>query len=219
MKLPHERKKLQDLGIILLFVLLAVIVINKWNEIPSLVPFLSPKPLKIERTTTIVREIKNVAQLMSVETYSEVVVDSIKYPKWGFSRETFKKNPSLPVYLNLPRIILIVKGSVIAGLDLQKLSPDNIYVFEDSISVILPKAQILDVIVNPSGTETFLEKGKWSPEEITQVKLKARDKILQQALELNVLQKADDKSKQTIETVLRNAGFKKIAISTSPPLQ
>jgi hypothetical protein len=218
-KLPNERKKLQDLGITMLLILLAIIVINKWNVIPSIVPFFSPKPLKIERTTTIVREIKSIAQLMSVQTYSEVVIDSIKYPKWGFSRETFKRNPSLPGFLNLPRIVLVVKGSVIAGVDLQKLTPDDVYVSEDSISINLPKAQILDVIVNPSGIETFLEKGRWTAEETTQVKLKAKDKILQQALELNALQKAQDKSKQTIETLLRNSGFNKIHISISPGLQ
>jgi hypothetical protein len=202
-----------------LLILLAIIVINKWNVIPSIVPFFSPKPIKIERTATIVREIKSVAQLMSVQTYSEVVVDSIKYPKWGFSPGTYKRNPSLTSFFNLPRLILVVKGSVVAGVDLQKLSSDDIYVSEDSISVKLPKAEILDVIVNPSGIETFLEKGKWTAEEATQVKLKAKDKILQQALELNALQKADEKSTKTIEALLRNAGFKKIHFSTSPGLQ
>ncbi len=116
-------------------------------------------------------------------------------------------------------MVLVVKGSVIGGVDLQKLSPDDVYVFEDSISLLLPNAEILDVIVNPSGTETFLEKGKWTAEEATQVKLRARDKIIQQALELNALQKADEKSKKTIETLLLNAGFSKINILTSPPLQ
>ncbi len=98
MKLPHERKKLQHLGIIMLLILLAVIVINKWNVIPSIVPFFSAKPIKIERTATIVREIKSIAQLMSVETYSEVVVDSIKYPKWASHKKRSKKILHLPLF-------------------------------------------------------------------------------------------------------------------------
>jgi hypothetical protein len=108
---------------------------------------------------------------------------------------------------------------VIAGINLQKLSPDDVQVFGDSISIQLPKTEILDVIINPSGTETFTEKGNWTPEEIAQIKMEAKDKLLQHALEQDILFKAEEKSKAIIESLLQSAGFKKISINVTQPLQ
>ena len=52
-------------------------------------------------------------------------------------------------------LVLIVKGKVIAGIDLKTLTEKDLYVKDDSVSITLPAAKILEVITNPSDIETF----------------------------------------------------------------
>ncbi len=83
---------------------------------------------------------------------------------------------------------------------------------EDSVAVLLPHAEILDAIINPSGIETFSEMGTWSDKEITAVKIKARTKMINRALQQDILTKADDRSKILMENFLRGVGFKKVTV-------
>lgn len=71
---------------------------------------------------------------------------------------------------------------------------------------------ILDAIINPSDVETFEEKGKWSAEDVTSVKMKARNKIIERALQHNILQKADLKAKNVMENFLLSSGYKKVNV-------
>ncbi|MFN2457692.1 MAG: DUF4230 domain-containing protein [Chitinophagaceae bacterium] len=217
MRDPNTKYLLTAISIMVLIVS-AIFLLGKY-KLPSLVGLFSREPVKIQTTATIVEEINTIAQLMTIESYSEVVMDSVKYPKLGIAARLLKRNPALPQLLNVPRIVLIIKGKVTAGINLQKLSPDDVQVFGDSISIQLPKTEILDVIISPSGTETFTEKGNWTPEEIAQIKMEAKDKLLQHALEQDILFKAEEKSKAIIESLLQSAGFKKISINVTQPLQ
>ena len=82
--------------------------------------------------------------------------------------------------------------------------------------MILPRAEILQVILNPSGFEIFEEKGKWSDDEMKAVKIKSRDRLIAKALQQNILQKAAAKGKGMMENFLTAAGFKKISVTVKP---
>jgi hypothetical protein len=132
--------------------------------------------------------------------YDEIVMDSLKS----------KHLPSFPGLRPVPdKIVLIGKGTVTAGVDLKKINENDIQVIKDSVSIQLPKAEIQSVIMNPSDFETFAEEGNWSPGEITEIKVRMRDKIRERALQNQILVKAGQRSIMIIDNFLRNIGFKK----------
>jgi hypothetical protein len=121
---------------------------------------------------------------------------------------------SLPM-LEADRLVLIVKGKVQAGINLKKLDSSAIFAKDDSVRIRLPKAEILNVITNPSDFETFIEKGVWSDEAVKTFKLTARGRLAAKALSLQLLPKADARARMVIEQLLRSMGFKKVLITSA----
>ena len=162
----------------------------------------SSRPILIDNTPILVKEINNLSQLITITSYNEVVIDSIKKDKPIFT---------IPILMD-DEIVLIGKGKVLAGVDLAKLQTKDIYTNEDSISITLPKSEILQVITNPSDFETFNEKGNWSDNDVTAVKIKLRDKIISAAIQQNILQKSAAIANVMMENFLRSVGFKKVTV-------
>ena len=174
------------------------------------------KPLLIANTALVITQVKNIAQLHAVQMYAEVVADSAVVTNAGIANQALK-NISL---FTLPlaeqkNLVLIIKGKVIGGINLKKLSEEKIYVKDDSVSIMLPAAEILEVITNPADIETFVENGKWSDDEVRAVKNAARRHLLEEAAKQQLLKQASERSKLVIEQFLRSVGFKKVNIATA----
>jgi hypothetical protein len=183
--------------------LILIFILKKIDWLPSFGNFFKSKPLIIDDTPILIKEINNLAQLVSITSFDEVVMDSVKKlksPLGLLPPPTFK-------------IILIAKGQVIAGVDLKKLKNEDIRLKKDSISILFPPAEILNTILNPSDFETFDETGTWTDEEVIQIKVRIREKIVRRAIEQNLLSKASERCKIIMESFLRNVGFKKIEIA------
>jgi hypothetical protein len=86
------------------------------------------------------------------------------------------------------------------------------YIKDDSVSIKMPKAKILEVIVNPSDLEIFYEKGKWSTDEVNTLKVAARQRMMDRSIAMGILQKAEVKSVAIMQNFLKSAGFKKINV-------
>ena len=181
-----------------MLILLLLIIIFIFKRLHIFDGLFASKPLLIDNTPLVIREIRSIAELNTATLYQEIVVDSIA--------------PSAIPLQAKREIVLIVKGRVLAGIDLQQLQDKDVYVKEDSVHIILPQATIRDVIINPSAIETFYEFGRWSNEEITALKLSAREKLLASAVEKNLLDRADTKAKAVITQFLKVAKFEKIRV-------
>lgn len=150
---------------------------------------------------------KSIAQLMTMSSYDEVVVDSAKSlstPIPGFGEEAVAKSSQL---------VVIANGQIVAGVDLQELDEKKIYIDGDSVSVTLPAVKILDAIVNPSQYEIFIEENGWEPAEVNTLKVRARDLMIERSLRQGLLKKAGIKAKMIMENFLRSTGFKRISVS------
>ncbi|HTN05277.1 DUF4230 domain-containing protein [Agriterribacter sp.] len=119
--------------------------------------------------------------------------------------------PDLPGFGNLPvtgkRLVIIGRGKLIAGADLKKLNAQSIFAEGDSISLILPAAEILDVIMNPSDFETFSETGEWASEAVTAVKIKARTKMIERSVQQGILIKANARNIVLLENFFTGFWF------------
>src|SRR6478672_284964 len=201
---------LRQLLIALLIVIALFFVARQVQNFPSFNNWFQPKPIVVDQTPLLVNEIKNIAQLMTVEAYNEVVVDSTRYP-FGMPSKIFNT-------FRLPaasQLVLIVKGKVIAGVDLKNIDSNQVHVKGDTIFVQLPRAQVLDVITNPSDVETFIEEGKWEQSAATALQMKARNQLVKQALAQGVLPQADSKARSLVYELLKNLRYKAVIVTTA----
>ena len=206
------RKKLLKYIIIAAVVIIALALLkDKW--LPSFANIFTPKPVVVENTPILIKQINELAQMCTITVFDEVVADSVE-----IRRKTPVETllPDFSAFSNFPvtgrRLVIIAKGKIVAGTDLKKLQPQAISVHGDSVAIVLPQAEILDAIINPSGVETFSETGIWNDTEITAVKIKARNKMIGRALKQQIIEKANERSIMLIENFLRGTGFKKVLV-------
>ncbi len=184
-------------------------LVNKLSKIPSMRSLFTAEKIVIDQTPILIKDIKTIAQLVTVTAYDEVVVDSLVYNKAAAIFDMFRSVTPLAM-LPSPKkqLVLIGKGKVLAGTNLQKLNDQSIVIHNDTAWIQLPQAEILEAIINPSDFETFEETGKWSDDEVIAVKVKARNKMISRAIERGILDKAGKKANAVIESFLHIAGFK-----------
>ncbi len=182
--------------VIVIFILAAILIIRKLDIFPSWRNLFSAKPVLIDDTPILIKEIKSLGQIITATLYDEVVVDS-----------TIVNNfPHLPVTND--KLVIISRGKVLAGIDLKSLTDSSVKIIKDTVWMQLPQTKIIEVIINPEDYETFEEKGEWSPKAVTAVKLKAKSKIINLALNKKIIEKATVKAKAVMDDFLHAAGFK-----------
>ena len=172
------------------------------NILPeNLNPF-KKKEIDISETKLQVEEIKAIAKLFTQKYSNEILVRKTHINK-GFFYDTKDK------------LIIIARGLCYAGTDLSTLQQSDIKVIDSlSIDVTIPKAKILESIINPSGFEIFIAEGYWETNDkaVRKVKLEAVKRLEKLAKNTSILKKADEKSVQMMKTFLQSAGFKNINI-------
>ncbi|MEO6134981.1 MAG: DUF4230 domain-containing protein [Ginsengibacter sp.] len=207
------RQSLKKILIIAASVLLIIFLFQKINWLPSFKNIFKSQPIVIEETPILVKEIHSLATLVSITYSDEIVMDSTKVGNGLPSLLPTTMGTLLTP--SLDRLVIIGRGKAVAGTDLKKLNENDIHVTGDSIHLLLPTASILQVIINPSNFEIFSEEGDWSETAIIDLKRKISERVQQNALAQNILNRANDRSKSVMETFLKNTGFTKINIEFS----
>jgi hypothetical protein len=151
---------------------------------------------------TVVRQIQ---QLQRLETVS-FTMDKI------ISGE--HDSPYLPKFLVSDRLLLVVHGEVIGGVDLSKLQPDDVVVQGQSISLRLPQAQILVTRLDNAQTRVYSrDTGLFSspdPNLESEVRQEAERQVQEAAMQGDILKTADGNARTTISSLLQGLGFKKV---------
>lgn len=211
------RKPFTKYLFIVVLLLVGILVLQRINWLPSFNNIFKSKPVEIGNTAIVIKEINALAQLITITAYNEVVIDEVVKGKSLFN------NPVVPTLLNIPdltysnkKLVLIGKGKVLAGIDLAWLTDKDVFIKDDSVAINLPKAQILQVIINPSDFDTFEETGTWTDTEVRGVKIKLKDRLVITALRQNILPQAASKAKLVMENFLSGAGFKKVTVTINP---
>jgi hypothetical protein len=206
-------KKLIQIGMLGLMLLGIYWFLAKMDWVPSLGKLFGSAPVLIEETPVLITEIKQMAELMTIESSDEVVVSRIRQVKAGSPKKLLEWLSPAPL-IQSERLVLITKGKVFAGTDLNQLGSGSIFIAGDSVSITIPAARMLDIIVNPSGTEVFIEEGSWSQEETNQLIATAKEKLGQRATEKGILKKADEQALIILRNFLQLQGFKRIRVAT-----
>lgn len=206
-------KKLRKILITILIIVAGWWLLTKLDVLPSLKNIFASKPVLIDETPILIKEIKSIGQLITYSSFDEVVADSVIMTRGSAFVNSFNRFAPMPVLPSADKqLVLIGRGKILAGTDLSLLTDTSITIKNDTLRLYLPKAQILDAILNPSDFETFVEKGDWLNEEVILVKAKARREMIEHAIEENILSKADSKAKSVMENFLENMGYKHVLI-------
>ncbi len=189
---------LLNIAALLAIALLLYNPLARLGLVPSLPRLLGGGAPRIEQTPVIVQQVKNIAQLFTQTFYDEVVYDT------GLMRT--------PPFNQDKRLIFIAKGEVVAGFDLSQLNESAIIRRDKSIVVKLPPARVLEVVLNPSGFETFLEKGEITFEESKKYREDARRIFEFNALRKGILKNSAAQGRETLEKFFRLLGFESVDI-------
>ncbi len=165
---------------------------------------------KIEKTANVVEKVRKISEFTTACYYEEYV---IKNEKLGEEKSFFSSKVDTVNY----EVVITVKGSVRAGFDLSALGEQDLIVRGDTIDIKLPAPQVFDVISNPSDYKIFVETGKWEHDEIVAMQSKGREHTLNNALNSNLLQRANKVGKERITALFNNFGFSVVNVTLTEP--
>lgn len=168
------------------------------------------KELTIDKTANVVEKIRKISEFTTACYYEEAVLQDDKVEAGEQNRLMSLANIEADSVYS--EVVILAKGRVRAGYDLSKVVADQIKVVGDSISIVLPKPEIFDVIANPSDYEMYIEEGKWSHEEISTIQTNYREALKASSLESGILEKADKSGKERLELFLKALGFSYIEL-------
>ena len=88
----------------------------------------------------------------------------------------------------------------------------------DTLTVNIPTAEIFDIIANPSDFDIFIEDGEWSHEEVTKIENRAKAKLEEDALNGNILGKANEKGPELLVSFFKSFGFNVVNVNIKDSL-
>jgi hypothetical protein len=126
----------------------------------------------------------------------------------------------LPDALTGDKLLLIVHGQTIAGVDLRKLKPEDVQITESSegraISVTLPPSEIFITSVDNQHTHVYQRDTgllvSADPNLETTTRAKAQDELQKAALDDGILDAAAKNARGTIAAMLGGLGFAKVEV-------
>jgi hypothetical protein len=153
---------------------------------------------------TVVRQIRQLQRLEAVSYTMDKIISG------------GKDNPYLPQFLVGDRLLLLVHGEVVAGVDLAKIQSGDISVTGRDISVRLPPAEIFSTRIDNTKTRVYSrDTGLFSsadPNLETEVRQEGERQLQQSALQDGILKAADQNARQTIAGLLHGLGFNQVTI-------
>jgi hypothetical protein len=153
---------------------------------------------------TVVRQIQ---QLQRLETVS-YTMDKIISGEHG--------NAYLPKFLAGDRLLLVVHGEVVAGINLAGVQPSDVLMQGQKISIHLPAAGVFSTRIDNARTKVYSrDTGLFSspdPNLESEVREEAERQLLQAALQDGILKTAADNARSTISGMLKGFGFHEVDI-------
>src|ERR1700733_3352472 len=125
-----------------------------------------------------------------------------------------KENPILPDFLAGDRLLMLVNGEVVAGIDFSNLKPGDVKVDGRQIRVHLPAAQVFSTRIDSAKTRVYSRQTGFlvpsDPDLETQVRQEAERQLHEAALADGILRTAQQNATSTITSLLQGLGFEKI---------
>jgi hypothetical protein len=153
---------------------------------------------------TVVRQIQRLQKLETVSYTMDKII--------GGARD----NSYLPKFLAGDRILLVVHGEVVAGVNLGNIKPSDVTVQGHSISLHLPPAEVFSTRIDNAKSKVYSrDTGLFSspdPNLESEVREEAERQLQQAALVDGILKSADQNARSTVSGMLTGLGFTQVAL-------
>ncbi len=153
---------------------------------------------------TVVRQIQRLQKLETVSYTMDKII--------GGARD----NPYLPKFLAGDRILLVVHGEVVAGVNLANIKPSDVIVQGHNISLHLPPAEVFSTRIDNAKSRVYSrDTGLFSspdPNLESEVREEAERQLQQAALLDGILKSADQNARNTVSGMLTGLGFTQVAL-------
>lgn len=120
-------------------------------------------------------------------------------------------NAYLPKFLAGDRLLLVVHGEVVAGINLASLQPGDVLIQGQKVSIHLPAAEVFGTRIDNARTRVYSrDTGLFSspdPNLESEVREEAERQLRQAALQDGILKIAADNARSTISGMLKGFGF------------
>ncbi len=143
----------------LILIILLLIIALLLKKVAFRGDWFSSKPVIIDNTPLVIKEIKSLAQLNTATLYQEIVVDSLA--------------PGIVSFAVPREIVLIVKGKVTAGINLDEIKDEDIFRMIEAKSLRQLGRHEHCIISCGGGTPCFHDNMKWMKEKGITVYLSA----------------------------------------------
>lgn len=163
--------------------------------------------LQIENTANVVTGIRKISEFNIITFYEELVLSEKKEGKAFFGQINTSNE-----------IVIVAKGKVRAGFDFSKMKENDIVATGDTLTVNVPPAEIFDIIANPSDFDIFIEDGEWSHDEVTKIENRAKAKLEEDAINGNILGKANEKGPELLVSFFKSFGFNVVNVNIKDSL-
>jgi hypothetical protein len=161
----------------------------------------NPTPTIIPDPVTYINEVRALARLETIQySVSQVMTGEINQGTFGFAFGT--------------KILVVVHGTVIAGIDMEKILPEDMRMDNGVLYVNLPPAEVLATTLNTEKTEVFtLQEGilvDVDPNLVLSTINGGQDKILSVALEDGILQQAEKNAEAYLYRFFNALGYSNV---------
>lgn len=153
---------------------------------------------------TVVRQIQQLQRLETVSYTADKIISGEH------------ANAFLPNFLAGDRLLLVVHGEVVGGINLADLQPGDVEIQGQKVSIHLPQAEVLSTRIDNAKTRVYSrDTGLFSspdPNLESEVREEAERELQQAALQDGILKTAADNARSTISGMLKGFGFREVDI-------
>ena len=128
-----------------------------------------------------------------------------------------KENPIFPDFLAGDRLLMLVHGEVVAGIDFSSLKPGDVRVDGKEVRLHLPASQVFSTRLDSEKTRVYSRQTgllvPTDPNLETQVRQEGERELQSAALADGILRTAQQNASSTITSLLQGLGFEKIDLN------
>ena len=196
---PAPRRRLRQLPGVLIGALVALFLAVLMARIPSgplaaLWSALSGRNTRISSEGSVIERIQRLQRLETVVYNMDKIVTGEK------------DNPILPDFIAGDRLLMIVHGQVVAGIDFTRLKSGDVKIEGKSLRIHLPNPQVLITRLDNARTKVYSRNTgilvRVDPNLETQVRQEAEGELLQEAVLGGIMNNARDNARVTVTSLL-----------------
>lgn len=173
-----------------------------------LAAMITGRPLNIVSAPDVVEKVQRLNRLETVVYSLDTVVESDE------------SNPVLPDVLAGDRLLMIVHGQTIAGIDMSKLTPESVEITEGSygrsIRLTLPPSQVFLTTIDEAKSRVYARDTglfvRADPNLESETRVRAQQQLQQAALSDGILDAATRNGRATVTAMLEGLGFSHVEV-------